>query len=202
MAFAGSDQRGGITGVINISPRSVDQGGWNNLPPKNDSSGADTSAIPFPSGPSWPGATDQSPSGPFIAAPVGPSAAARMAQVQNAAKKRPDVIAANAAVDAAQAAYDSERKRILAAWRAKPENQAAMNQLDQASADLEAARSPGKPQLVVLNAAARKLSAENAVTHLQEQAVASDPTAVAAKNKMAQAVTSRDELWKRLIGNQ
>jgi hypothetical protein len=121
--------------------------------------------------------------------------------VSNAVDKSPEMVAANNDVQLVQAAYDRERERVLAALTAKPEYQKALARKHDAQHDLHEARQSAAPSPAVVDAATVKLDTSDEVTKMQEQAVAIDAAASAAKQHLAEAVAHRDQLRAKMIAN-
>jgi hypothetical protein len=132
------------------------------------------------------------------------SAVAARAVVDNAVDKSPALIAANGSVNQAQSMYTEARERAIAALREKPEYKAAVARRHAAAGDVRAAKggdatpATGQPSSAVVAAATAKLEAGDEVTRMEEQAVAADPAASAAKARLDQATADRDTLKAQL----
>jgi hypothetical protein len=131
--------------------------------------------------------------------PSEPSAAGVAAQVTNAVDKSPEMVAANNAVQLAQVAYDQQRQQVLATLQDKPEYRQALARRHEAARDLKAAKASPTSAPAVLDAATAKLDAADEVTKIQEQAIATDPAAAAAKTHLAETVADRDALRAKLL---
>ena len=118
--------------------------------------------------------------------------------VTNAADRSPDMVAANNAIAAAQQTYDTERERVLAALRAKPEYQQALTRKHDATKTVDEAKSTGKPQPELIGAATSKLDASDEVTKMEEQAVATDSSAASAKSRLSQMIADRDAMRAKM----
>jgi hypothetical protein len=132
-----------------------------------------------------------------------PSPEAAQAQLTNAVDKSPAMVAANTAVQSAQAAYDSERARIISTLKDKPDYQQALARKNTATEHVDAVKGTGNPNAVptpaVTNAATVKMDASEDVTRIEEQAIAADPKALEAKTKLNTAIADRDALRAKLM---
>jgi hypothetical protein len=129
----------------------------------------------------------------------GQTAAGAAAQATNAVDKSPQMIAANNAVASAQQAYNSERERVLAALRDQPEYKDAIARKHAADAHVTDAKAEHQSQPAVVGLATAKMDAGDEVTKMQEQAIATDPAASAAKSKLNAAIADRDALRANLM---
>ena len=142
--------------------------------------------------------------GDTSATPMPPTqtAAGAAAQATNAVDKSPEMVAANNAVASAQQAYTTERERVLASLRDKPEYKDALGRKHEAAKDVTDAKNNGKPQTAVVDAANVKMDAGDEVTKMQEQAVATDEAAAAAKTRLASTIADRDVLRAKLMAGR
>ena len=143
----------------------------------------------------------------YPTAPVvtGASAVANQAIIANGVDKSPALIAANGSVNQAQLAYNEARERALASLRQKSEYQEALARRHSAAGEVHTAKvdagptpPTAPPSDAVVAAATAKLQAGDEVTKLEEQAVATDPAASAAKARLEQASADRDSLKAQL----
>ena len=127
--------------------------------------------------------------------------AATQARATNAVDQSPAMVAANNSVALAQSNFDSARERALAALSQKPDYKDAVARRHDAAKDVHAAATGagGTPTPAVTEAATVKLEAGDEVTKMEEQAVATDPTASAAKARLDQAVADRNSLRSQLM---
>jgi hypothetical protein len=123
------------------------------------------------------------------------------AELENAVNRSPQMAAADAAVQSAQSAYDSERERVLASLTQKPEYEQAIARRHQAASDLRAVQASPASRPSVVSAASAKLDAADDVTKMQEQAIANDPAAAAAKTHLNEAVAARDGLRAQMLAH-
>jgi hypothetical protein len=134
--------------------------------------------------------------------PSTPSAAETSAVITNSVDKSPEMVAANNDLHLAQVEYDKQRQRVLSQLRDKPEYNHAVRQKDTAAANLNTAKSTVTTQPGVADAAHAKLDASSDVTKMEEQAIANDNEAAAAKTHLADAVAKRDALRARMLAQQ
>lgn len=132
-----------------------------------------------------------------------PSPAGVAAQIQNAVDGSPQMLAANAEVQRAQAAFNENRQRVLEPLRQKPEYKLAVARRKQADAQVQALReaNPGAAPADMAPAAAAKLSAGDEVARLETEALTADPQAATARAKLDEAVARRDALRKQMIAS-
>jgi len=128
-----------------------------------------------------------------------PTAAA--AQAANAVQRSPQLAAADAAVQRAQADYDAAKQRVLDSLRGQSQYQQALARRQQAEQQVSALRQGGAAASAaeVAPAAQAKLDAGDEVTRMEAAALAADPAAADAKNRLQDAVAKRDALRKELI---
>jgi hypothetical protein len=135
---------------------------------------------------------------------AGTSSVTAQAITANAVEKSPALVSANGAVTQAQGQYNEARDRVLATLRDQPAYQQALDRRRQAAAQVAAAKSTApaapnaQPSGTVVAAATAKLDAGDEVTKMEEQAVAKDPAAIAAKARLDQAIADRDALKAQL----
>jgi hypothetical protein len=124
------------------------------------------------------------------------------AQITNAVDKSPAMTSANNAVALSQSTFDHERERVLAALRSQPAYQQALQRRHDAASEVRNAQATsGAASNAVVAAASEKLDAGDDVTKMEEQAVATDPAASAAKARLDQAVADRNALRAELTAH-
>ena len=133
-------------------------------------------------------------------APTTPSPAQNQAQSTNALQGMPAYSQALVEFKAAQQAYEDASARVLAKLRKDPQYQRLVAERDRAEDHVEAAqasaRIPPNPERVT-PAAQRKLNVSSKITNMEQDAIAADPEASAAKAKMVEANARLSALRKQ-----
>jgi hypothetical protein len=128
---------------------------------------------------------------PTPAAPATPSPAQEQARSANAVEGMPAYNQAMVEFKAAQQAYEDASERVLARLRQEPEYQRLAARRDRAADKVEArqasAKVPPNASDRVLSAAQEKLNVSTQVTKMEQDAIAADPQASAAKARMVEA---------------
>ena len=128
---------------------------------------------------------------PTPAAAAAPSAAQEQARSVNAGEGMPAYSQAMLEFKAAQSAYEAASERVLAKLREDPGYRRLVAQRDRKTGEVEAvqagAKVPPAASGQVLSAAQEKLNVSSKVTRMEQDAIAADAEASAAKAKMVEA---------------
>jgi hypothetical protein len=141
---------------------------------------------------------DVAPTVPSV--PATPSPAQVQAQSTNAVQGMPAYSQALVEFKAAQQAYEDASARVLAKLRKDPEYQRLVARRDRAEDRVEAAQAGAKipPSAERMTPAAQqKLNVSSKITNMEQDAIAADPEAAAAKAKMVEANARLSALRKQ-----
>ena len=132
--------------------------------------------------------------------PATPSPAQIQAQSTNALQGMPAYSQAMVEFNAAQQAYQNASARVLAKLRKEPEYQRLVADRDRAEDHVEAVQAganiPPNPERVT-PAAQHKLNVSSKITKMEQDAIAADPEASAAKARMVEANARLSALRKQ-----
>jgi chromosome segregation ATPase len=112
------------------------------------------------------------------------------ARLKAAFESSPELTAAQANVDQARDALDTEKNRVVAGLADDPDYQAAVQQRKTAQAAIDQAHeSTDVSQDQIADLAEQSMQAKTAVNKMESQAMADDSAATAAKSKLASATS-------------